>query len=148
MNEELERELLRQLRGELPPEEAAALERRLAADPESRARQARLAATWASLAPPPDAGVPPGFSTRVLARARAERGTDIRWSEAPRWAKIAAAAALVVGVATGAGAVRLAALPAPDAAAAAEWAEFSEQGLGESYLATFDGDEAPPTVTP
>ncbi len=153
MNEELERDLLRDLRGELGAPEAAALRRRVAADPELRALERRLAASWAALAPPPEPAVPPGFAQRVLARARDEQRADLSWSLAPRWAKVSAALALVVGVAVGAGTVAV--TPAGTAGplvteagadAALETSSAGAESLGEIYLAALEDESAAETA--
>ena len=68
-----ERDLLRELRGELSAEESAALRRRLAADPELRALERRLRTSWEALEPPRDPNVPLGFAGRVMARVGEDR---------------------------------------------------------------------------
>lgn len=90
------RDLLRRLCGELPPDEARRLEARLAAEPELRAAAERLERDWRGLDLPGDTA-PAGFADEVMARlAEAE-------PETPAWARLAAAAALVAGIAVGMG---------------------------------------------
>lgn len=96
-----ERDLLRELRGELSAEESAALRRRLAADPELRALERRLRGSWEALVPPPDPGVPPGFTGRVMARVRDGRERGMNWRLLPAWGKVVSAAALAVGLLAG-----------------------------------------------
>lgn len=104
---DLEIQLLRRLAGELPPEDARELDRRLAAEPELAARRRALERRWAALAPPPEPPLPPGITARVMARAMAElmtvRGAALSWTLAPTWVRAAAAVALAAGVALGAG---------------------------------------------
>ncbi len=63
----------------------------------------RWMALWADLDLPPVAPPPPGFAARVQARVRAERRAPLGLPLSPVWARAAIAAALVVGVAGGAG---------------------------------------------
>lgn len=142
MKDDLERHLLRRLRGELSAADGESLERRLGEDPEARELAARLATAWESLSLPPDAAIPPGFASRVLARARDERESELSWALAPRWAKLAAAAALVVGIAAGAGAVAVAVdLRGEDGADAIAWSSLDDQGMGESYLVALESED-------
>ena len=105
MNRRLEFELMRLLHGELPPERAAELETRLAREPELAQRYARLRQGWEALALPPPAPPPSGLSFKVMAEIRraAREGGTLSWSLAPTWVRAAAAAALVGGMALGAG---------------------------------------------
>jgi anti-sigma factor RsiW len=151
MNEDLERDLLRGLRGELGARESAALRRRLAADPELRALERRLAAAWAGLAPPSEPAVPAAFAQRVMARARDEQRADLSWSLLPRWAKLAATLALVVGIAVGAGTVTAPPAGIQPAAGQAELeagqeASSDAESLGETYLAALEDDSAAETA--
>ncbi len=139
------RDLLRQLRGELPAAEAAALDRRLEKDAELRAERDRLASAWTALDGAPAGPVPPGFSARVMARARAERGGDWSWGALPGWARLAAAAALVVGIAAGASAVAGAA--PGHGSEAAQWS-LEDEALAESYLTALENDADPALETP
>lgn len=95
--------LARHLAGELDSHEAAALERRLAAEPELAARHRRLAAVWDGLELPPPTEPPPGFAARVARRAVS--GPERTTSAAPfwGWARTTGAAALVSGLVLGGG---------------------------------------------
>ncbi len=110
---ELLRLTLRQAHGEATAEELGQLDAWMKADPELIAAVQRLQASWQQLEPPPASPVPVGFSTRVVARARAlRRGEDgFSWKLAPTWLRAATAAALVTGVALGAGVGTLVAVP-------------------------------------
>lgn len=101
MSTESERDLMRLVAGELPAERAAALERRLATEPELAALYRRLQRAWTALELPPVA-VPPGYAGRVAARASALRDAPPALAAAPLWVRAAAALALVAGVTLGA----------------------------------------------
>jgi anti-sigma factor RsiW len=108
MKHALEVDLLRLLRGELPPGQASALRERMEREPDLAAAWQRLERAWEGLALPPPAPVPPGFSGRVMAHVRERRQpaaaeTAISWAAAPRWVRASCAAALVAGVLLGAG---------------------------------------------
>jgi len=103
MNRATEMELMRLLHGELPPERARALRDRLEREPELAAAWERLESSWQGLELPPPAPVPLGFAQRVAAQAREQAGA-LSWDAAPGWVRAAAAAALVTGIALGAGA--------------------------------------------
>jgi len=103
MNRETEMELMRLLHGELPPGEARTLRDRLEREPELAAAWERLERSWRGLELPPPAPVPLGFAQRVAAQAREQAGA-LSWDAAPGWVRAAAAAALVTGIALGAGA--------------------------------------------
>jgi len=60
-------------------------------------------ALWSSLELPEPQPAPPGFSRRVTARAIGERGATLGLPLAPGLARAAAALAVVVGIAGGAG---------------------------------------------
>lgn len=134
--------LLRRLHGELAADARRALERRLGAEPALRARDEALRAAWAGLdlpAPPP---APPGFRTRLVALAAAERRGELSWALAPAWARTGAAAALIVGVALGAGFGQVGA-PSEISISDDEPALFSEPiTLAETYWLSFEDDEA------
>jgi anti-sigma factor RsiW len=109
MKRDLEVELMRLLHGELPAAAARALRERLEREPEVAAAYRRLASAWEGLELPPTAPVPMGWSGRVMAQVRAAARPEgdaagaLHWADAPRWVRAAAAAALLAGVALGAG---------------------------------------------
>jgi anti-sigma factor RsiW len=113
MNRSTDVELMRRLAGELPPDRASALDRRLAAEPALAARYRALERSWAAAAPPPGSPVPPGITARVMAAVggtaapaapgRSAAPAALSWSLAPTWVRAAAALALAAGVALGAG---------------------------------------------
>ncbi len=122
MTKAKERQLMRLLHGELPPEVARRLERELESDqvlPEGdkrkglRAAHQRLARVWDGLELP--ASEPPaGFSAGVVAAARKLPGVELSWSLAPAWARGGAAAALLAGLLLGAAFGRGFEVPAGD----------------------------------
>ena len=121
------RTLLRRLCGELSPEEERRLEDRLAAEPELRAAADRLEGEWSGLEAP--AGeAPAGFADEVMARVTAAE------PEVPPWARLAAAAALVAGIALGAG---IASVPPPEGLPE-ELAAPPLETLADSYLAALE----------
>lgn len=103
-----ELELMRLLHGELTGEPARRLRERLERDPALAETYDRLRRSWESLALPPAAPVPPGFSQRTMARIRVERASrgvswSLSWNNAPVWVRATAAAALVAGTVLGIG---------------------------------------------
>lgn len=119
--------LLRRLCGELSPDEERRLAARLAAEPELRAAAERLERDWRGLELP--AGpAPTGLVDEVMARVEAAE------PEAPAWARLAAAAALVAGVALGMG---IGTMP-PPRAVPEELAVPSLETLADSYLAALE----------
>jgi AcrR family transcriptional regulator len=101
---------------------------------------------WRELELPPPAAAPPGFARRVVARAAAERRQAFELPLAPRWARVAAALAVIAGVAGGAGLGLLAGgdEPSPEALAWSD-ASFAEElvaGL-DATLAAADAGSAP-----
>jgi len=137
--------LLRLLLGELPSEEAGALRERLDREPELAARYRDLEARWQGLTLPPPAPPLPGFDGRVMARVRAaaREGAPLSWSLAPTWVRAAAAAALVAGMALGAGLGRLPAGRSPEALPNLALSE--RVPLADSYWSVFE--EEPPGET-
>lgn len=98
MEGKLELDLMRLLHGELPEERVRELRARMEREPALAEEYRRLQASWERLDLPPAAPVPPGFAQRVAARARSEQSAPI-----PGWVRAAAALALVLGTALGAG---------------------------------------------
>lgn len=147
-----ERDLLRELRGELSAEESAALRRRLAADPELRALERRLRTSWEALEPPRDPNVPLGFAGRVMARVGEDRDRGMSWALLPAWGKLASAAALAVGLVAGIltgvrglGPARQLTLqpPSGEVATIEEYLATSAASPAENYLAALErGDFA------
>ena len=101
-----ERELARLARAGLGGDERAALEDRLAGDPDARRSFVAFEAVWSDLDLPEPAAAPAGFAARVLARARERGDRELRWQAAPGWVKAAATVALLGGLALGAAAGR------------------------------------------
>lgn len=95
-----EKQMLRLLHGELDAGQAGELRRRIAGDPALASRFAELERAWTALDLPP-ASVPIGWSGRLVAAAEDRVETEIRWRQAPGWARAGAAAALVVGMGIG-----------------------------------------------
>ena len=128
------RRLMRLLLGELPPEEARSLERRLAEEPALRARYERLRASWESLELEPVREVPEGFRDDVVAAARRLAAGELSWSVAPGWARAGAALALAAGLVLGVSFGRLAA-PSVDGET------LQEAALLDAYLTAELGSE-------
>ncbi len=84
-------------RGELSAERQSELAEWLEQDPQLAATFARWQRRWDGLELPPVAAAPLGFAVRVAAQVRSRSEGELSWSCAPRWARLAAAAALVVG---------------------------------------------------
>jgi anti-sigma factor RsiW len=140
MTRSSEHDLMRLLHGELPADEARALRARIFAEPELTRAYRRLELTWQGLSLPPPAPAPPGFAGRVMAHVRRRSAAaPLTWSAAPRWARAAAAAALVAGAALGVGVGRSWPAVAPAAATAEPGAEGSSQtflsAAGDASLA-------------
>jgi len=145
VTEKDELELMRLLHGEMPAGQARLLRGRLEREPGLAAAWARLERTWSGLELPPAAPAPLGFSQRLLVQARRSRqaGDGLSWSAAPVWVRAAAAAALVTGLALGAGAGSWAggnpetrepaANDLASLAAAQSSSEDAETSLAESY---------------
>ncbi len=123
MDRSTEKDLIRRLLGELPAERARELDARLVREPELARRYGELSERWRGLVPPPALPVPLGFTGRVMAHietaeAAAREGVSpegaLSWSLAPTWVRAAAAAALVFGMALGAGLGLLPQRPAND----------------------------------
>lgn len=137
MNRRLELDLMRLLHGELPEERARELRARMERDAALAERYRRLREPWEELALPPTAPVPPGFAQRVAAHVRTEQAVP-----APGWVRVAAALALIVGTAVGAGVGG--SWPLPEAGPAQEVqapeVELSavDGSLAESYLTTLE----------
>ncbi len=144
-----ERDLMRWLHGELPPERAARLEARIAREPELARRYRRLAATWGRLELPPAAPAPPGFAARVAARAEEARARSSAEAEAfaPAWVRAAGALAVALGVTAGASLSWLAAplAPAPSAAAAT-MATAAATTSSTTSSTTLDGTDSVPSL--
>jgi anti-sigma factor RsiW len=103
-----ESDLMRLLHGELPEARARELRERLERDPALAEEYRNLRRTWEGLALPPPSPVPPGFSHRVMARARADAGNEmpaegLTLRGAPVWVRAVAIAALMAGTALGIG---------------------------------------------
>jgi anti-sigma factor RsiW len=97
-------DLMRLLHGELSEARARELRQRLEREPALAEEYRRLQRAWEGLDLPPASPVPPGFSQRVMAHARAERpGEGLSLRGAPVWVRAAAAAALVAGTVLGIG---------------------------------------------
>ncbi|HEV7515972.1 MAG TPA: hypothetical protein VGR07_06705 [Thermoanaerobaculia bacterium] len=140
MDRSTEIDLMRLLHGELPPERAGELERRLGREPELALCYRRLQAQWEGLALPPPRPVPPGLTGRVMAHvaSAAREGTTLSWSLAPIWVRAAAAAALVGGMALGAG---LGLLPARHDDAPPGVSAMGERvPLADSYGSVFEDE--------
>jgi hypothetical protein len=146
------RELLRWLAGELDEAAGRRLRRRLADEPELARAAAALRRTWDGLADPAGAAggaVPPGFAGRVMARVREEAAAGRRaravrgfGGPVPAWARAAGAAALVLGLAAGAGmGVRL-----PRGGEDPAAATVPATGAGERAVAREGGGERLPAA--
>lgn len=98
-----ERQLRRLLSGAASAAEEQQVRRRLAAEPALAAAFERMSAAWSALEAPPEP-VPLGFAGRVMAEVRSRAvPRRLSWSQAPAWVRAAGAAALVGGLALGAG---------------------------------------------
>ncbi len=95
-----ERRLLRLLNGELPADEARALEDEIARHRPTATLFHRLREVWDGLEQPPAVAMP-DFRAAVMAAAQRERSEILRWSLAPTWARAGAALALTLGLALG-----------------------------------------------
>ena len=124
IDERDERTLLRRLCGELTADERRRLDARLAAEPALRAAAERLERQWNGLEEAAPVA-PAGCADEVMARLAADE------PEAPAWARLAAAAALVAGIALGVGVARVPPVDGlPD-----EIAGPPLETLADSYLA-------------
>ncbi|HVR97411.1 MAG TPA: hypothetical protein VMW27_12400 [Thermoanaerobaculia bacterium] len=140
MTDPTDLDLMRLLHGELPEDEARALRARLRREPELAALYQRLERSWQGLELPPPQSVPLGFRSGVMSQVRQSRG--ISWAAAPTWVRAAAAAALVTGLAVGAGVGRSWTAPAAEtvqeASEASEEVGLDDLSLADSYWQTVE----------
>ena len=130
-------ELMRLLHGELDDSTAQRLRERLVASSELQESYGAMEWQWHELQLPEPAAAPMGFATRVVARAK-ER-SQISWT--PVWwsrtliGKVASAAVLACGVATGAMLVPLNGVE--------DWSDYTttEPSMAESYLVAMQDSE-------
>lgn len=146
MGDDLERRLVRRVSGELTPEEMAQLEEAVRQTPAAAVELNRLGEVWSGLELPPPAGVPPGFSGKVLARALAagRPGSEADWSLAPAWARAVAVVALVAGLALGIGLGTVGEATETTAIVASGEGLWSDPGDGETYWQAVGTDDATP----
>ena len=134
MDRKTEQQLIRLLAGELAPEDARELRRRLEKEEELRQVFASLQERWQALEPPPVQPVHSSFTSCVVHQATT--GPSIEAAglgrAAPVWARAAAAVALGVGMVVGS------LLVSPSKAE--EWADWNAVELtqAEVYWETLD----------
>jgi len=130
MDRQTTTELMRLLQGELPESVARELRERLQRQPELQRELESLELQWASLELPDPQPAPPGFATRVVARAReaTDQGLAPAWWSHTLAGKVATALILAGGIAFGA------ILASPGEMD--DWSGFvdNEPTLAESYL--------------
>lgn len=98
-----ERELVLFVHGELAADRAEEIRRRMEREPALAERVRRLDAAWNGLELPPAEPPPPGFASRVAARALAQDRDEAEAAAfRPAWVRAVAAAALTVGIGAGA----------------------------------------------
>lgn len=123
-------DLMRLLHGELSDADAAELRSRLQKEPELHEEFQSLERQWSGLELPVPEPAPPGFATRVVARAResADQGLAPAWWSHTLVGKATTALVLASGIAFGA------ILASPSEAE--DWSEYldSEPTMAESYL--------------
>ena len=124
MNRGTEKQLIRLLQGELPESEERVLRQRLDEDEDLRRSYSSLRDLWQALEPATVEAVPEVFTSRVVRHATAARVSRVQAS--PLWARAAAAAALVAGIALGA----LLASPADSE----EWAAWTTTRLTQAEV--------------
>jgi anti-sigma factor RsiW len=131
MNRRMELDLMRLLHGELPEERVRKLRAQMEREPALAEEYRRLQESWEGLALPPTAPVPPGFAQRIAAHVRSEQAIPT-----PGWVRAAAALALILGTAVGAG---VGWTPA-DPVQPTQESELStiDGSLTESYLTTLE----------
>lgn len=98
-----ESDLTRLITGDLEGAEARAVERAIEEDPRLAERLGELRATWEGLAEPDFEPPGPEFERALLARLESTAETWDPWRSAGLLGRVAAAAALVAGIALGAG---------------------------------------------
>lgn len=137
MDSQTTRELMRLLHGELPDSAAADLRARLQREPGLRREYESLEQAWQGLELPEPQPAPPGFATRVVARAREadEEGLAPAWWGHTVGGKAATAMLLAGGIALGA------ILAAPSEAE--DWSEYldTESSMAEAYLQAMEEPE-------
>jgi ferric-dicitrate binding protein FerR (iron transport regulator) len=138
MNRRDEKLLTRHLAGETSHADERELAARLAREPDLAAALERLGSVWSGLELPPTAQAPPGFAEHVRRRALESSGAGETIGPAPLWARVAAAAALVAGVALGAGLGTLEQIDTTDGASttvAAGGGSLVDDDLGSDAIA-------------
>lgn len=122
-------QLMRLLHDELPESVARQLRDRLQREPELQRQFESLESQWRDLDLPEPQPAPPGFSTRVMARAREtkDQGLASAWWSHTLAGRVTAAALLAGGIAFGA------ILASPSEAE--DWNEYlaAEPSMVESY---------------
>ncbi len=137
---QLEPQMIRLLHGELPPERARELRRRIAADAALAASFRRLEQIWNALEAPPPPPVDAGFTARVALLARRQAAEGLNWSLAPAWARAGAVTALAAGLVLG---LSLPRADEPVVAADLEGYTVAEPlSLAESYWEALEDTEA------
>jgi len=130
MNRKTTTDLMRLVHDELPETEASELRRRIAKDPRLQHELESLAGQWQDLDLPEPPVAPPGFATRVVARAKesTEQGLAPAWWSHTLAGRAMTAVLLAGGIAIGV------ALAAPSEAD--EWSAYldSEPSMAESYV--------------
>ena len=104
MTNDVERQLMQLLHGELSAEETTDWRQRLEAEPELAARYAEMERLWSGLDLPEPAAAGPELVAAVRRRLGRETNPSLveMWRLAPAWNRLLAAAALTVGVGIGA----------------------------------------------
>lgn len=98
----VEKLLIRRLLGELSVDDAADLRRLESTDPSLAERARRLEAVWSGLVAPPDLEPPPTLASDIVAAARRSHpGAFGGWVGVTRWARLSAAATILVGILIG-----------------------------------------------
>ena len=137
MSQATRQELVRLLHGELDNARATSLRRELKSDAELRAEYEHLVETWESLELPPSKPAPPGFASRVTARAfEVEASLVPPWFRDTMLGRAATAAALTGGILIGI-------LVAYPQQSSAEWVDFlsDELSMAESYWEVLDNPD-------
>lgn len=151
-----DRRMMRYLHGELPEAERHRFRLELEQDVQLANRLRRFEILWQGLEGPPEQALEGQFTEEVLTAARRSRDLrhgPLRWSQAPTWARLGAAASLIVGLTLGS----VASARQADGATPEPWADellFITPGLADDEWFVFDestwpgGTSEPPEAAP